>query len=101
MREIAAAQAKQRKLKSEQAKAEMDAASYACDLPDAGCPSHIAYEIRKAVRALGTPLADANWAMRGTMETFRKESPDADPADGWTVILLGLQDVLKRREQGQ
>ena len=101
MREIAAAQAKTRKLKSDQAKAEMDAASLLPSREGSGCPIHIANQIATCIKKLGTPWEEANRAMQSTMDKFRKESLDADPAECWTVILLGLQDVLKRREQGQ
>ena len=97
--EIEKAQAKQRKLKSEQAKAEMDAASLLPSREGSGCPIPIANQIATCIKKLGTPWEEANAAMQAQLDRMRKDFPDGEPSEQWTVILLGLQDVIARRDK--
>lgn len=98
MREIAAAQAKTRKLKSDQAKAEMDAASLLPSREGSGCPIHIANQIATCIKKLGTPWQEANMVMQTLITDMRKDYPHVQDSDHWAVILAGLSDQVKKRE---
>ena len=86
MRDIAQAQAKQRQLKSDQAKAEMDANSLICSRPDSGCDMPIGNQIATYVKALKWSTESAN----AKIEMHRKAGED------WETIMLRLRELVER-----
>lgn len=88
-------------LELEAAERESNDASLYCHRSGVGCPVHIANSIAACIKKLETPFQEANDAMQTTLQDRRREYPDSPDADHWNVILLGLQDVLGKKERAK
>ncbi len=97
MRDVAAAQAKQRKLAKEKVDAEMDSASLLPCRPGSGCPVQISNAFAQIMAKAKIPLEEMNKGLRESFEVYRAKFPDATTEDVWTALLVTLQEQMERK----